>query len=441
MDLVEVRDKLEAYIYQDKRVRLALIDVDTEAFQMLDLSQDKIIHEGNFRDYVIALAEQVKMEGRKEFVMGMSLEHIQRSLLECSGEYSIYYELGNARSGRSCERAGFWRFDEAHLAAVFTDAEKSLSEREAIAKRCDSLYTKMKFLAKYLTLFFCEADIETHACRMLGEKSWMQEFTSFEEQMDWILDNFVKPEDRQRYQKLFELENVVNNAKIHRDTYELILNGAYKQSDYIVKLVFHIMKVDGAEAEKLYFYGEDISEIKAQEDKNKQLLEISRQLLEISQNDGLTGLYNKTAAEKAVRNCTYQNLKNAVNVLIMIDVDHFKYFNDEYGHMAGDEVLKHVAESLKNAFRSDDIVCRWGGDEFMVLMKSVTSIRAVKSRLERLRLFMKALEEQEPSFKVTLSIGAAVMHQGESFDELFQRTDELLYQVKKGGRDAFCIEE
>lgn len=441
MDIAGVRMNLEAHINKDKRVRFALIDINTQSLQMFDLSLDKIIYEGNFRDYVITLAEQVKMEKRKDFVIGMSLEHVRRNLLEFTGEYTIYYELENTGAERRCEMASFWHFDKTHLAAVFADAEKLLQEKRAADRNCSSFKAKMEFLAKSLTLFFCEADIETHACRMLGEKSWMKEFESFEEQMNWILVNFIKVEDRQRYQKIFALENILENVKIHSGTHELVLNGVYMHSDYIVKLVFHIVKEDDSETEKLYFYGEDISEIRAQEDKNRQLLEISRQLLEISQNDGLTGLYNKTAAEKAIRNYTFYNTKNSSNVLIMIDVDNFKYFNDKFGHMAGDEVLKHVAASLKNAFRSDDIVCRWGGDEFMVMMKGITSARVVRSRLERLRLFMKDLEEEEMHLNVTLSIGAAIMRQGESFDELFQRTDELLYQVKRDGRNDFRIEE
>lgn len=111
----------------------------------------------------------------------------------------------------------------------------------------------------------------------------------------------------------------------------------FKHSDYIVKLVFRIVKENGAEVEKFYFYGEDISEIKAQEDKN-------RQLLEISQNDGFTGLYNKTAAENAIQKCIYENAK------IMVDVDYFKHFNDKYGHIVGNEVLYQVKKYGRNDF-------------------------------------------------------------------------------------------
>lgn len=106
------------------------------------------------------------------------------------------------------------------------------------------------------------------------KKPWMENYPTYEKQVEWILDNFVKPEQRKQYQEDLILENVLKNVRNNR--FEITCNNSYNFSSYIIKMVFCVDKNDITEKEVLYFYAEDSSEIKAREDKNRQPLEISQ---------------------------------------------------------------------------------------------------------------------------------------------------------------------
>lgn len=438
MDIVKVQKDLEAYLCSNNRVRLVLINTNTSRYQMIDCYEDNFLSEGNFRDYVITLAERIPKNVKENFVINMSLKNVKSKITDSSDAYSFSYKMEEPFKSDRYEMVTFWNYKEDLIGAVFSDITKQMKEQKKLHFQCNNFKKKMEFLAKSLTLFFCEIDLETHVCDMWSKKSWFKDFISYEEQVTWILNNFILPEERAMYQEQLALENIIK--KTRNGSYEFICKGSYQFCNYILKIVFSTVKEENTGNEKLYIYAEDISKLKEQEDKNQQLLEISKQLLDISQNDGLTGLYNRAAAEKEIKDYFQEEVEESIGALILIDVDHFKFFNDEYGHIVGDKVLKHVALSLRNAFRSKDILCRWGGDEFMILMKGCTGEKVIQSRIERLRMFMGTFSEQEMNLKVSLSIGAAVAHKKESFDELFERTDELLYQVKRNGRDRFLID-
>ena len=122
---------------------------------------------------------------------------------------------------------------------------------------------------------------------------------------------------------------------------------------------------------------------------------------------------------------------------LVLDVDHFKRFNDEYGHQAGDEILIHVADELQEHFRGDDVVCRFGGEEFVALLPNISEQQALQ-RAEQLR---SAIEQSEwlidgKHLCVTVSIGAAIFPEHASdLDSLINLADEALYQAKNTGRN------
>ena len=121
----------------------------------------------------------------------------------------------------------------------------------------------------------------------------------------------------------------------------------------------------------------------------------------------------------------------------IVDVDYFKRFNDRYGHLAGDEALCFVADSLRGQFRPTDMIARYGGDEFVVLLPE-TKIEQALQCAERVRKAVEEgdpLGEQGPPFKVTISIGVAEMQPGDVLETLLQRADSALYQAKLSGRN------
>ncbi len=170
------------------------------------------------------------------------------------------------------------------------------------------------------------------------------------------------------------------------------------------------------------------------EDKNRELLEDKAQLQILSATDHLTGLHNRNKLERIFNYEQKQALRyHSTLSLILIDIDHFKYINDQYGHNVGDNVLKEIAEELLINFRDTDAIGRWGGEEFLVLLpktdlQSASEIaQKVRQSIEK-RLFSKVGHQ-------TASFGVATLHDYETLDALVNRADKALYQAKKDGRN------
>lgn len=150
--------------------------------------------------------------------------------------------------------------------------------------------------------------------------------------------------------------------------------------------------------------------------------------------DPLTGIYNRGAFEK------YRDQETNY-ALILVDVDHFKSINDTFGHDMGDRVLKKVAELLQHRFRSNDYVCRIGGDEFAVIMIHAGSF--LKDLEEsKIRDVQKTLAHPEGNLPVvTLSVGVAFSDRQNPKETIFKDADSVLYDVKeKGGGDIRFFE-
>lgn len=163
-------------------------------------------------------------------------------------------------------------------------------------------------------------------------------------------------------------------------------------------------------------------------------------LLDMGQKDALTGLLNRAAGEKQI--CEALNESALGSILLVIDIDHFKLFNDNFGHLCGDGVLNRFGASLTEAFGERAILCRWGGDEFVVFICcSEKDDFSVNEEIERLRSAMSSCKFHGIEMPVTLSIGGVRSEEGGSFEELFRAADGVLYSVKNMGRDGFSILE
>lgn len=163
-------------------------------------------------------------------------------------------------------------------------------------------------------------------------------------------------------------------------------------------------------------------------------------LVEIGQYDKLTGVYNRVGADGLIKNALEYLEEYSQNVFLLMDVDYFKRMNDNHGHLCGDDVLRAIGRSLKEIFEGDTIICRWGGDEFIMFVRGPgAEMEILKKRIEELRRRMKEYEYEGASYPVALSIGGIIPVRGMKLNELFQQADEVLYRVKKKGRDGFLI--
>lgn len=199
----------------------------------------------------------------------------------------------------------------------------------------------------------------------------------------------------------------------------------------------------------------DISRLKHTEQKmrqaNEELLDridqieqLRTQLQEQAIRDGLTGLYNRRYLEETLKRELARAERQGVPLpLLMLDIDHFKEFNDTHGHSVGDMVLQHLAGLLDEMTRRGDIVCRYGGEEFVVVMPGAGVEQAAQRGEEVCRSLEKAfVVHLETHLRVTISAGvAAYPIHATTASELLQRADQALYAAKHWGRNRVAVYE
>jgi diguanylate cyclase (GGDEF)-like protein len=173
------------------------------------------------------------------------------------------------------------------------------------------------------------------------------------------------------------------------------------------------------------------------EKKNITISEQNRSLEKLSTTDPLTGLLNRYGTRSLAESFINVAIRHKEGLsLILMDIDHFKIINDQYGHAAGDYALREVAGILKRHQRTSDLVSRWGGEEFLVTLPKTTLDNSLLTA-ERIRLEIESyqFELAEQKLKVTASFGVASLLPDESLDDLIRRADNALYAAKRNGRN------
>lgn len=168
---------------------------------------------------------------------------------------------------------------------------------------------------------------------------------------------------------------------------------------------------------------------------HEQLKQANDKLEQLAVTDRLTGVFNRHAAEPMLDKAVFRIERNQTPFSLMIvDLDDFKQVNDQYGHPVGDAVIKAVAEIIRKRFRGEDLVARWGGDEFLVLVQCDHDAAV---RIAR-QLSKNIVDAQSSLYGVTVSIGLAAIEQGEGWLDAYHRADERLYHAKRSGKNAVC---
>ena len=151
----------------------------------------------------------------------------------------------------------------------------------------------------------------------------------------------------------------------------------------------------------------------------------------LAERDGLTGLYNRRAGEHLLTHLV--GTPSSADALVMFDIDRFKAINDNHGHPVGDEVLRQIARRCETLLRRDDVFARWGGEEFLLLVRGARAAGSVQLA-ETLRCAIAATPI-DPVGTITASFGVAVFRHGDTLASWIRRADEALYAAKAAGRD------
>ncbi|MGC8721390.1 MAG: diguanylate cyclase [Caldisericaceae bacterium] len=178
--------------------------------------------------------------------------------------------------------------------------------------------------------------------------------------------------------------------------------------------------------------------------KNIESILLKEQIKELAQKsfvDELTGIPNRRFFNRTLEmKVTEFERYGTVFGLLFIDIDDFKSINDSYGHIAGDRVLKMVANTLSLNVRSSDLVARWGGEEFLVIVQRVEDSLLLKIA-EKLRILVmhSGLSYQNDSISVTVSIGGTIFKKGDTPESIVKRADDLMMNAKNNGKNRAVV--
>jgi diguanylate cyclase (GGDEF)-like protein/PAS domain S-box-containing protein len=224
-----------------------------------------------------------------------------------------------------------------------------------------------------------------------------------------------------------------SNEIIQKDEAILLFDGSKKIYDFIRTPLFN---QDGSR-KGLAIFARDVTEQRTMEDEIRQKNE---QLTTMAITDALTGIFNRRyLIVRFEEEFKKSKRLNSPFGCILIDIDKFKHVNDNYGHLIGDEVIKKACLIVKESVRIYDIVGRFGGEEFLIILPDTKKDDALHLA-ERLRSKVKeglwVDIDGSDAINITISLGVTCFNEGDaSIDDMFKRADDALYKAKKGGRD------
>jgi diguanylate cyclase len=163
-----------------------------------------------------------------------------------------------------------------------------------------------------------------------------------------------------------------------------------------------------------------------------------------AETDALTGLANRRFLWKELeKTITAADTNKKPLCVLVFDIDYFKHFNDTYGHLVGDQVIKFLARTISYEIKKTDTAARFGGDEFTVILPN-TPVKTAMTCADNIRKIISAKKlinksTGESLGKITLSIGAAIYRAGETSDDFFDRADTALFASKTAGRDRVML--
>lgn len=269
---------------------------------------------------------------------------------------------------------------------------------------------------------------------------------SYSESYKMYVNEVVYAEDKEEMLEFGKIENLQKKLKYRKNVrkqYRCTING---KVEYFQAKWVKLGDSDSALSEMILGYASIDDQVRNDALINEQKTTIEKQLNELttvkqqaeqadlnSQLDSLTGLYNKIQGHYRIESYIKNKDPAASYSIMFMDIDHFKNFNDSYGHLVGDEVLTAVGNAVKSICRSDDIAIRFGGDEFVILFKNVNNQNIILSKADTLRELLKEYSINK-DYNLTCSIGFVITSSSD-VEESIEKADKALYEVKNTTRD------
>lgn len=259
---------------------------------------------------------------------------------------------------------------------------------------------------------------------------------------DWWVNQFAlhRTESGTRFDRIQAIGVEVKEQPVGSEHYievnSIILKGDWiKKETFYLSIILVFVTLIGIEG-GIRIYSLYVNHRIAQKSL-RSINERNQQLESVAFKDELTQLLNRRAVYEIIKSSI--NLNREGFAILVIDIDHFKQFNDTYGHAVGDKVLVSVAKVLRDASRSYDNIARWGGEEFVIVSPGNEPEKllnyAEKLRTAVAEMPIETTDNKEPIF-VTISIGVTLLIEDESFESAFERADQALYDSKRKGRNC-----
>lgn len=397
--------------------KLTLLQMNKGFLSMLGYTQQDI--EEKFQNSFWEMIEQRDRE--------VTLAEVQRQMA-LGPDKELEYRM-TCKDGRT-----IWVLDKGHLlrdeegnqyfCCVLVDVTRSKELEEKLRLSLE----RHQIIMDQTTDILFEWDIQ--ADTMIFSGNWEKKFgcppvTQHVSRLFWQAP-YILPEDQPLFTKLFsrirggehyaEEEIRILNGKQNAVWCRIRITGLTDKTGRAVRAVGAILDID-AEKKK------------------------AQSLMERAQRDMLTKLYNKGSSQEYIQAVLASNVPGKMAALMIIDLDNFKHMNDTMGHLFGDALLSEVAHSIQKQFRSEDIVGRVGGDEFLVFLGQIPNTALAEQKAVQVMKAIGEMAVQElTEVELSCSIGIAVYPEcGQTYHELFQRADQALYRAKNQGKGRYCI--
>ncbi len=317
------------------------------------------------------------------------------------------------------------------LASVNMQLQSEISERKTVEKKLKESETKYRKLFEKSN----DALLITDKTRILDCNTAMVDLFNFENRSDLLKTHFyeffpeIQPHGERSEDKLNGMMDMALREGSHK--FESV---CLRSEDEIFSTEILMTAIPIGKKTVLHTVIRDITKRKESEQK----------LISQAIRDPLTSLFNRRYLEESLeRELSKAQRHNNPLAIIMLDADHFKMFNDTYGHLAGDKILRNMGKHLVKYSRKEDIACRYGGEEFVLVLPD-TTLNVATQRAEDLRLTIEAGKKMKYKRQtlptVTISLGVAVFPEhGKKVNELMSAADKALYQAKEQGRNQIVV--